>query len=514
MIVGIVIGPHGPLPVVNHVVLKKLDLFTNLTLGAVMFLIGERLLIVDLRKYGKQIVYLVTGQVITTSLLVGFTTRMAGASLSLAVILGIIATETGALTVAAICSKERQGAEKAASYLMSAVGVTNVVTAFIFGIAYPLLLTFSGRVVGSGEVALIFIKIAGASFGIGICVGIMLVFATRYFDNQGELLIAQIIALLLVVGVSSLIGSSVVISMLVAGLVSVNLAPSRAGKLFASLKVLESPMYLIFFLIAGADFNAHLLLSAGEIGGVYFLARTLGKIIGAMASIFSKTISFKESFGYGSAMLPHAGLAVGLVAFVVQQSPGLGGRSATIVLASIILFETIGPVFTRRLLRSNRKITPIELTLFSPEYQDSKKFNILLLVDGGIYNYTHLKELFHILNTIGGYLELVVVSNKTSMPTDFISDGGIDRYLFAEGIDEILQSLDMKMNYSVVSITDILTGNIMRIQKVQSDLIVICNSGSIRHQMKYIKSAVERYLAIENASIVLHYDLPISPRTG
>jgi len=514
MIVGILIGPHGPLPVVNNLILKKLDVFTNLTLGAVMFLIGERLLIVDLRKYGKQIIYLVTGQVVLTSLLVGFTTKMVGATPSLAVILGIIATETGALTIAAVCSKERYGAEKAASYLMSAVGVTNVITAFLFGIGYPLLLAFTGRVVGVEESILIFIKITAASFGIGILVGIMLVLVARYFDNQGELLIAQIIALLVVVGVSSLIGSSVVISMLVAGLVSVNLAPGRAGRLFASLKVLEPPMYLIFFLIAGADFNIHLLLHAGEIGGVYFLARTVGKMIGAIPSMFSKTISFKQSLGYGSAMLPHAGLAVGLVAFVVQQSPGLGGRSATIVLASIILFETIGPVFTRKLLRSNRHIVPIELTLFSSEYQDSKKFNILLFVDGSVYDYTHLKELFHIINTIGGYLQLVVVSNQPNTSPDFTIDAGIEKYMFVGGIDMISQSLDIKLDYFVVSVADILTGNIMRIQKVQSDLIIICSSGSIRNQIKHIKSAVERYLTINNGSIILNYDLPVASKTG
>ncbi len=351
---GILIGPHGPLPIMTDAISKKLAVVTNLTLGAVMFLIGERLLLTDLRHYGKRVFYLLFGQVLLTSLLVGFAVRAVGASPSLAVLLGIIATETGALTVAAVCSKEYAGAERKADFLMSAVGVTNVVTAFIFGLSYPLLLAATGRITGFSHIVLVFFKMMPASFVVGIVAGILLVFVARYFESSGELLIIQVIALLAVVGISALIGSSVVISMLTAGLVAVNTAPNSAKRLFSSMKPMEPIIYLIFFLIAGVGFNPRLLLSAGEIGGVYVAARVFGKVTGALLSAFTPDTSVKEALGYGTAMLPHAGLAVGLLAFILQNTPGLGAKSATVVLASIILFETVGPIFTRRLLRPDK----------------------------------------------------------------------------------------------------------------------------------------------------------------
>ena len=507
MAVGILIGPHGPLPLITDKVLQKLSVLTNFTVGAVMFLIGERLLLSDLRRYGKRIVSLILGQGILTGLLVGIVTRIAGAPLTLSVILGIIATETGALTVAAVCSKERRGAEQTASFLMSAVGVANVVTAFAFGIVYPLLLTASGRVTGFGEVILVFIKITAASFGIGIVVGTLLVFVAKYFDNNGELLIAQIIALLIVVPVSSMVGSSVVISMLIAGLISVNVAPGRATKLFASLKVLESPMYLVFFLIAGADFDPGLLLGAGEIGGAYILARAFGKVFGALLAYFTKAIPFRKSLSYGAAMLPHAGLAVGLIAFVVQRSPNLGERTSTIVLASIILFETIGPIFTRQLLKSSKKIESRELLPVNLEYVEGQKINVLLFVDSNAYHSPHLTQLLHMINRIGAYTKISFISRGYAIAEDK-GNSYIDNSFLIRKMSEITTGLDMEVDCVVTPIVDILNGDMAHLQEIRFDLIILCNSEAIRNQARYIKSALERYLVINSGSLLFDYDLP------
>ncbi len=54
----------------------------------------------------------------------------------------------------------------------------------------------------------------------------------------------------------------------------------------------------------------------------------------------------------GLALLPHAGMAIGLVALVVEQAPWLGGDVSAVVLGSIVAFELGGPIAARRALRA------------------------------------------------------------------------------------------------------------------------------------------------------------------
>ncbi len=505
MTIGILIGPHGPLPVMTDAVSKKLNVVTNLTLGAVMFIIGERLLFTDLRRYGKRIFYLLFGQVLVTSLLVGFAVKTVGASPSLSVVLAIIATETGALTVAAVCSKERLGAEKKADFLMSAVGVTNVVTAFIFGLAYPLLLAATGRVTGFSHILLVFFKIMAASFVVGIIAGILLVVVAKYFESSGELLVIQVITLLAVVGISSWIGSSVVISMLTAGLVAVNMAPDTAKRLFSSLKPMEPIIYLIFFLIAGAGFDPRLLSSAGEIGGVYIAARIVGKVVGALFGALTPDTSLKQAWKYGTAMLPHAGLAVGLLAFMLQNTPGLGTKSATIVLASIILFETIGPIFTRRLLKADSGISFSELRLGSQRVQSEGGADVLLLLEYSSYNVYHLKKLFLTVGQFSNYLQVGVVS-KFDVGTTPLQNDSRD-HLLGKEISVLVEELNLNADFTLLPALDLLGGKVSCFQKARFDIIILCGP-SHKNRFKHMKAALDRYMNKDDSSLILYYDLP------
>jgi len=83
----------------------------------------------------------------------------------------------------------------------------------------------------------------------------------------------------------------------------------------------------------------------GVIGISYFIIRIAGKYIGAyLGCIIAKTT--KEVSNYlGLALIPQAGVAIGL-AFLGRRilAGTLGNMLLTIILSSSVLYELIGPV--------------------------------------------------------------------------------------------------------------------------------------------------------------------------
>ncbi|HZK41631.1 MAG TPA: cation:proton antiporter, partial [Clostridia bacterium] len=77
---------------------------------------------------------------------------------------------------------------------------------------------------------------------------------------------------------------------------------------------------------------------------LYFLVRFLGKYIGAYAGALV-TGKSKEIKNYlGLALAPQAGVAIGLSFLAARQlGPDVGATLQTIILASSVLYELIGP---------------------------------------------------------------------------------------------------------------------------------------------------------------------------
>jgi Kef-type K+ transport system membrane component KefB len=132
--------------------------------------------------------------------------------------------------------------------------------------------------------------------------------------------------------------------------------PAAPDRLFGVLRVLEAPFYLLFFIVAGAEFRIQNVPDVGLIGAAYILARGTSKVtMTALGGRVLGSLRGRESLRLGGALLPHAGMAVALVAYVGEQAPTLGERVSTIVLTSVFLFEVVGPLFVRRFLRADTR---------------------------------------------------------------------------------------------------------------------------------------------------------------
>ncbi len=349
---GILIGPDGPFELINDANLVELRLLTEIALAAIIFLIGDRLRIEDLRTRRRLLLPLNLVQLVATAVLVFLAMRMIGVDPRVAAVLGLIAAETGVLTVTATIKQER-AAGRLTDVVLSSVALTNVAVAALFGLAFPFILAASGEAAGPSDTIRVFAQIVIASGGIGVLAGVLIKNYGPAIESSGDLLLFLVLLLTGMTGATIAVDGSVVVTALVAGLYVANVTPWLADRFFAAIRTLEAPIYLIFFIVAGADIHLDELATVGIFGAVYVIARTIGKVGGSTLGALTAGVD-NANLGSrtGLALLPHAGMAIALTAFVSEFAPELGARVSPIVLGSIVVFELMGPLVTRRVLRS------------------------------------------------------------------------------------------------------------------------------------------------------------------
>ena len=170
----------------------------------------------------------------------------------------------------------------------------------------------------------------------------------RSTDNR---LIITIALLFTFCGVCALLDVSPLLGCMSMGTVYINITDD--DKLFKQVNYFSPPILLIFFVRSGLNFKMDILLNPKASGGgasllvigiLYFLVRILGKYAGAFGGCIIAGKS-KEVRNYlGLALIPQAGVAIGLSALGARILGGeMGNALETIILASSVLYELIGP---------------------------------------------------------------------------------------------------------------------------------------------------------------------------
>jgi Kef-type K+ transport system membrane component KefB len=156
-------------------------------------------------------------------------------------------------------------------------------------------------------------------------------------------------SVLLTVGVATLIGASPLVSSLVVGATVTNLS-SRSRHLFDALSRTDPPLYVIFFVLAGAELDLKLLPSLGVVGIAYIVCRSVGKLGGSYFAARRRRVGGHVQSLLGFSILAQAGLAIGLVLITRDQFPALSSTVATVVLGAVAAFEIAGPISARQAL--------------------------------------------------------------------------------------------------------------------------------------------------------------------
>ena len=143
---------------------------------------------------------------------------------------------------------------------------------------------------------------------------------------------------------------SYLLAAIVMGMVVVNLAEHHDYP-FHEIENIEQPFLILFFVLAGASLQYQSLLGIGVIGFVYILARIAGKVIGVQLGGRCCQSTAETRNWMGFALLPQAGVAMGMALVAAEQFPDYRQLLLSVVISTTIFFELVGPVFTGFALR-------------------------------------------------------------------------------------------------------------------------------------------------------------------
>ena len=167
-----------------------------------------------------------------------------------------------------------------------------------------------------------------------------LLIPARSKDNRLILAIAMLTG---ISGICTSLNISPLLSCMVFGAAYINL--TRDKKLYRQLNNFTPPIMSLFFIVSGMKLDIGALSTVGVIGLCYFLIRIVGKYVGTYVGCAITGMSREARRYMGLALVPQAGVAIGLAFLGERLLPGERGQLLlTIILSSSVLYEMVGPI--------------------------------------------------------------------------------------------------------------------------------------------------------------------------
>ncbi len=350
LLAGVALGPSflGWLRDDN---LIAMGVFSEVALGLILFSVGSVFEFGLFRRIGRRVVLVTLSESALAAIVVSAGMLALGQSWEVALLLGSIATATAPASTLMVV-RESDSAGPLTELLLGIVAVNNLLSIIAFSaVAAAIDLTMSSpgaSAVGSALYRSVFTlcwQLIGST-ALGFLIGLVLALWSSRVHENGETLILLAGSILMCVGVAHVLDLSSLIASLAVGATMVNLA-SGSRRLFQALSATDPPFYAIFFVLAGAELDASMIPAMGLLGVVYVAGRASGKFLGASAAARWLRLEAPVQRFLGFALLAQAGLAVGLTLAVDARFPTLAPVVSTVVLASVAIYEMIGPVSTR-----------------------------------------------------------------------------------------------------------------------------------------------------------------------
>jgi NhaP-type Na+/H+ or K+/H+ antiporter len=351
IIFGIVIGKHGfgllPEELTGH-----FELITNIAMLMIGFLLGGKLTRDFLKTTASVVFSIATWAAVSSAALVTGGLYLLQVPLPICIILGCISAATDpAATTEAI--RDTGIDSDFTRKLFTIVALDDLVGIIIFGIGLSIISIISTDGDFQNMIIMISWELIGAVL-LGLFLGLPGSVLTGRI-NEGEPMLMEALALVFLCGGLALwLEVSIIISALTMGAVISNCATHHQYP-FHAIENIEWPVLVLFFTLAGASLHITELVAIGLIGMVYMICRTAGKALGAWIGgtlSHSDTLTRRWS---GLAMLPQAGIAMGMALIAADHFPEYRQLILSVVISTTILFEIAGPVVTGFCVRKVRK---------------------------------------------------------------------------------------------------------------------------------------------------------------
>ena len=354
LVAGLLIGPFC-LKLVPAEEVEALSVFSTIALGFIAFSIGAEFKLDHIRAIGKSVITITVCQALGAALLVDAVLLLVGVEAPMALVLGAIATATApAATLMVVRQYHAQG--ELTGTLLPVVAMDDAIGLMVYSVSVAVADMLAGGAAFSfvdtilrplGEILL--------SLLVGGALGFLVSLSNRWFHSRVNRMSICLAAVILGVALAKRFGLSDLLLCMATGAVYVNLREDSMRTL-DRLDIWTPPLFLMFFVISGAQLDVSAIPSVGLVGALYILVRSAGKYCGAWIGAKWVHASPKIRKYLGITLLPQAGVAIGMAAQALVRLPQYGSRVQAIVLCATLIYELLGPLATKIALKAAGEI--------------------------------------------------------------------------------------------------------------------------------------------------------------
>ena len=350
LIAGVLIGPYV-LNLVGSDVLSTFGVITECALGFIAFSIGDEFRIENLKAIGKPallITLLESTCAVACTMLI---TLALGFNPIICIMLGALSASTAPAATLLIVRQYK--AHGPLTNMLLPVVAADDATGLI---AYSICVSVAQGMINheafsfTGTILMPLLHIIEALL-LGALLGIALALSHRIFRSHTNRMSLCIAFVMIGVGLADFFGLSNLLLCMALGAVYVNVW-NDSERILGCIDDWTYPLFMLFFVISGAQLNLSTLPKVGLLGIVYIFARFGGKYLGSYlgGAITKQPAVVRNNLGW--ALMPQAGVAIGMATMVLKQLPGEYSQMIqTVILSATLIYEIIGPLAAKTALQ-------------------------------------------------------------------------------------------------------------------------------------------------------------------
>ncbi len=346
VLIGLALGSSG-LNMLDARMLGYMRVFVDVGLGLALFELGRRLDLEWLSRDRWLAVMALAESLLSFACMFGALAWFDIAPLyaAAAAAIGVASSPAIVLLVAREQRAEGQVTERA----LNLVAINSVV-AFVL---VTMLLSWIHREYNAGSLTILLhpAYILAGSWLAGSLASMLALALARWLGKQAELhLVLVLAAVVLLVGAAESLKLSVLISLLTFGVQVRNLDDEHV-LMPVDIGRFGQAFFIVLFVASGAMLQVTDLIAGSGIAAVYIAARFVGKSVGVLC--FAHLSGIRPGSGglLSIALLPMSGIALAMMHSAGSPYPAFGAHLATIVLASALILELLGPLAVQFALR-------------------------------------------------------------------------------------------------------------------------------------------------------------------
>lgn len=339
LVMGLLVGEAG-FGLLPQEAKQWFEPISVVALTMVSFLLGADLTRENMARHGRAILSISALVVVGTTLIVAGGMSALGLDFRLALLLGAIATATAPAAITDVIRQSgiRNGFTETIGGI---VAVDDVWGLIVFSVCLAI-----AHQAGDWSAPLLS---AGLELGGAVLLGILVGGPAAVLSGRlkpGEPLQIEAFGIVfLTAGLALWLDVSFLVAGMTAGAVIANFARHHT-RAFNEIERIEVPFMLLFFLLAGASLELSALWSLGWFTAAYVGLRIVARIVSGEIGARLGRVPVSERHFYGPALLPQAGVAVGMALVAAETVPAWGGTIMTLTIAATVVFELIGPPVT------------------------------------------------------------------------------------------------------------------------------------------------------------------------